>query len=279
MFYSVPLPLPFYPITFPGSKRRSLPHILPKIPKKIKKVCSPFLGTGAVELALAAQGAKVKAYDADPLLIKFWRAIITNPAGLAQEVRSLSPVETHEDFARLVAIVMAGTGQPRERRAAAYYLIIKNTSLGIGMQHLNFTKTKKFNKEKTVLNLASFSAPNLSVARADVFELLELQQTRESFLYLDPPYMSIDRLYNIKYSIPARFNHFRLANILNNREQWVLSYDDHPVIHKLYNRHNIYKINLKYGVTINNKKEAKEGTELLIVSRDIPVPPQEPKLF
>ena len=77
------------PLRYPGGKSRAVKHILPHFPEDVTEVCSPFLGGGSVELALAEKGVWVYGYDTFEPLIWFWRALLGNPDALANEADSL----------------------------------------------------------------------------------------------------------------------------------------------------------------------------------------------
>ena len=68
--------------------------------------------------------------------------------------------------------------------------------------------------------------------------------------YCDPPYyIKGDILYREKM-LPQE--HFVLKNILNNRKNWILSYDDCPPIRAHYNDKTIIDLAARY--CINGKK-------------------------
>jgi DNA adenine methylase len=82
-----------------------------------------------------------------------------------------------------------------------------------------------------------------------------------ALLYLDPPYF--EQGTNC-YQHSFRYDdHIRLSELLKNTSHdWVLSYDDNPTIHKLYEGwSNVSKVRAKYSVA-GHKAE----TELLISS-------------
>ncbi len=62
--------MPKTPLRYPGGKSRAVKHILPLIPEDCEELCSPFLGGGSVELAVAGRGTPVHAYDVfEPLVV------------------------------------------------------------------------------------------------------------------------------------------------------------------------------------------------------------------
>ncbi len=78
--------MPKTPLRYPGGKSRAVKHILPLIPEDCEELCSPFLGGGSVELAVAARGTPVHAYDVFEPLVWFWNALLSDPP-LAGDLR------------------------------------------------------------------------------------------------------------------------------------------------------------------------------------------------
>ena len=51
------------PLRYPGGKSRAVKTLMEFIPDDCGELCSPFLGGGSFELALAEKGITVHAYD------------------------------------------------------------------------------------------------------------------------------------------------------------------------------------------------------------------------
>ena len=80
----------------------------------------------------------------------------------------------------------------------------------------------------------------------------------DSFIYLDPPYYGMgEQLYEFSFS---EQDHIKMADMLRNKNNWLLSYDNHDRIRELYDWANIEEVGIKY--TINNKTD--QAKELLI---------------
>ena len=82
-------------------------------------------------------------------------------------------------------------------------------------------------------------------------------------VYLDPPYVEQgEGLYNVFYK---NDDHIKLAKFLQKKctSNWLVSYDDHPLIHKIYKevRKNIFEFNYFANKT-------KVGRELVICSKN-----------
>lgn len=89
---------PFLPWT--GGKRRLLPKILPHLPDRIGRFVSPFLGGGAVELALLSDPAREVRFaelsDANPRLIRQWEYVRDCPEDVLSELARLEERQDHQ---------------------------------------------------------------------------------------------------------------------------------------------------------------------------------------
>ena len=62
------------PLRYAGGKSLAVGLITEFLPKDIKKVVSPFIGGGSVEIAIAKElGIDVVAYDIFDLLVNYWQ--------------------------------------------------------------------------------------------------------------------------------------------------------------------------------------------------------------
>ena len=99
---------------------------------------------------------------------------------------------------------------------------------------------------------------------------------KNTFIFLDPPYMSNKeaKLYGERGMLHINFRHDRFAKyIKNSKHKWLITYDNCSGVHKLYNFANAVELNihgwkLQYGTNngANNlqKKKASIGNELFI---------------
>jgi DNA adenine methylase len=83
-------------------------------------------------------------------------------------------------------------------------------------------------------------------------------------LYLDPPYVKAGgNLYQFAYHEDEP--HRQLAAALKaSPHRWLLSYDDHPLVHELYAGYPIEKT--KWAYTINSQTEH-DGSEIIVLNR------------
>ena len=258
-FWEVSKNYPHSPLRYPGGKNRAIKAICSFIPTKEKKLCSPFLGGGSIELACTS---RMKVYGSDVFspLIDFWQELINNPELLAEHVENYFPL-SRDNFYKLQKnyIFLNSTIE----RAAAFFVLNRSsfsgTTLSGGMSpgHPRFTKS-------AIERLRSFHASNFEAECADFKDAISKHE--DAFLYLDPPYVNGQALYGIKGDTHKDFNHLELVDILNKRKRWIMSYNDCETIRELYRENLILPVEWVYGMSKN-----KQSNEILILSKDLVV--------
>lgn len=242
------------PLRYPGGKSRAVSAIRRWIPPNIDELCAPFLGGGSVELACAADGAQVHGSDAFGPLANFWRFALESPVSLAERVAEFHPVSKPKFYN-----LQRGFQNLQDdlERAAVFFVLNRSsfsgTTLSGGMSpnHPRFTPS-------AIERLRDFRSPRLNVSHSDYRDALRKHSGK--FLYLDPPYAIPQRLYGDRGDMHDGFDHMELASILRGRSGWALSYNDSPLIRRLYRGYHIVEPDWTYGMSAN-----KRARELLIV--------------
>ena len=257
--WSVPDNCPRSPLRYPGGKNRAIKFIYSFIPTKEKMLCSPFLGGGSIELACTTR-MHVNGSDIFSPLVDFWQELIDNPELLADEVERYYPL-SRDNFYRLQGSYTHL--ESRIERAAAFFVLNRSsfsgTTLSGGMSpgHPRFTRS-------AIERIRSFHVSNFEVECADFRNAIAKHSN--AFLYLDPPYVNGQALYGIKGDTHRGFKHQELAEILRNREHWIMSYNDCKIIRELYCDNPIISLEWVYGMSKN-----KHSNEVLILSKDLGV--------
>jgi|TARA_R110002110_G_scaffold5302_8_gene27354 DNA adenine methylase len=310
------------PLRYPGGKSRAVKHILPLIPKDCKELCSPFLGGGSLELAVAEEyGAKVYGYDLFKPLVWFWQALLEDPEQLLEEIekRRQKLIEYTDDPAKFEAgdlynkirrgeikgisreefedareIVNSlqtknkPTGKNLFKRAAQYYIVNRSSFSGATTSGGWSWKASWARMTPTTLDrLRKFKVKNFEVECLDFKEAIEKHP--DAFLYCDPPYMlgskawieeHVDErtgkvipgywtnrevLYGSDGDLHGPFNHQALHEVLSQRSNWVLSYNNCPAIRDLYKGYEIREAAWSYGMKNVSTKKMGSSSELLII--------------
>ena len=82
-------------------------------------------------------------------------------------------------------------------------------------------------------------------------------------MYLDPPYFLSSNLYGKRGDHHKNFDHEGLAEVLRNRDKWLLSYNDCEQVRDLYSGFSFMSTKWRYGMNAS-----KTSNEVFIVSRD-----------
>lgn len=258
---------------WPGGKRRLLGAIMPHLPQGAgARLVSPFIGGGAVEMAVAATGASVVAGDANPALAEIWRMLLTEPDRFAYRLRRMREGGVTEEEMR-EAIRMEGkdlTGQ-----ATALFLRIRGGVL-MNLPHGQTLMKKPLPRggydeswrmafsTRAERAVEGFRAPGLEVMHADYRDTLAAEP--DAFAYLDPPYWEEgEKAYTSLYTAAKGFEHNEFAAVVKaRRSRWLLSINDCEWARQAFAGHRMERIAVKWmlGATEGNSRGARG--ELLI---------------
>tara|TARA_Y100001938_G_C8047610_1_gene409848 strand:+ start:34 stop:855 length:822 start_codon:yes stop_codon:yes gene_type:complete len=268
------------PLRYPGGKSRAIKLIKEYIPSDIKKLASPFLGGGSLELHFASEGVEVAAYDLFSPLCWFWKALLEEPEALADRsdthrgfngyldkkknvnLRGLSK----EDFAKLKKFL----SEQREysvSSAAAFYALNRSSFSGETLSggysreaaHARFT-------DSSIQRVRDFKIDGLTVENKSFEE--SIVENQDAFLYCDPPYLlekSKNNLYGNSGDMHKSFDHELLREILGQRSGWVVSYNDSEAVRKMYDGYKIVPLTWAYGMKNVAKKKMGKSSEVLIL--------------
>lgn len=248
------------PIRYAGGKSRAIKIISPYLDNE-KKIISPFMGGGSLEVNWASKGIEVIGYDLFDALVNFWDMLLNNKDELVKVLKTITP--TLEEYNKIKEILMRWENTQEMLKewktdhykrdevisldnvtAAAYYYFNHNTSYGpgyLGWGSSVYMKEDKWNN--MIKNIDKFNVPTLSV-RQGSFENV-LPNHMEDTLYLDPPYYlekdgdnkMFAGVYPMK-NIPIHhdgFNHELLRDLLlKHKGKFVLSYNNCETIREYY---------------------------------------------
>lgn len=246
------------PLRYAGGKSRGVREISNFIPQETRSIASPFLGGGSIELACANNGIDVHGYDNFKPLVEFWQCLLNNRTKLAEIVKKYYPL-TRDQFYELQKL--HHTYRSKYERAAVFYVLNRSSfsgttmSGGMSPDHPRFTIS-------SIERIENFQIENLQIEQADFKE--SISKSKNMLLYLDPPYMIDQKLYGKKGDLHTGFDHEGLAEILRNRDNWILSYNKCDEIDNLYDGYTFHYPKWKYGMSNN-----KQSREVLILSDDL----------
>ena len=238
------------PLYYPGSKRDSAKLFLKIVPdlENIQTMSSPFLGSGGIELAMAANDVSVFGSDKFEPVINCWTHLLDDPNSLMDIVLENYPmaherkVNFYEQEYAPEMVDLDGSAVTEEERAA-YCLLLSRTSFrGTGL----FTRPGEKEQPKVFTDslidgIRSFTAPNLFVRHEDYRTALDSGEVVD-FIYCDPPYYGTEHY----YGKDCVFDHEEFFDLITSIQiPWVVSYRKHPVIDKLYDGYNKFEYDIQ----------------------------------
>jgi DNA adenine methylase len=250
-------------LRYPGGKSKAVKLILPCIPS-CSTLISPFFGGGSVEFAWQ-QSTKGKLIVCDLFkpLVNFWKEVKKNRQAVADNVKKYYPI-SKELFYSLKHNLEADAVC-----AAAQFYVINRASYsgctlsgGMSKNHPRFTQS-------CIKRLELFKMENIIIDHDSVFNwllpILKNNSKDSTAIYMDPPYLTTQRLYGEKGNTHKDFPHYKLRDLLNTVTglgfKWVLSYNDTSEIRDAYKGNKIQKLEWNYGMN-----KSKLSNEILITN-------------
>ncbi|MDP2731118.1 MAG: DNA adenine methylase [Dehalococcoidales bacterium] len=282
------------PIRYAGGKSLAVGLIVELLPDNVRRIVSPFLGGGSVELACANElGLPVIASDIFDILVNYWQFQIENPKLLYDRLKELKPdKETFEEIRLILNDVWKGKVRLDPLTLAVYFVYNFNLSYGPGF--MGWSSHIYLNEKRyrvMIERIRDFTAPNLKVQCADFQEVIKNHP--EDFLYCDPPYYLGEDSKMFKGIYPMRnipvhhrgFPHEELRDLLREHKGgFILSYNDCPTIREYYQEFEQFLPSWQYTmgqgetrIGLNRKSgtgnHVKESHEIIVYC-----PPEEWKL-
>lgn len=274
------------PLRYAGGKSLAVGLIVELIPDYTKRIISPFIGGGCVEIACANElDLPVIGFDIFDVLVNYWKVQLNNPKALYERLVKFKP--TKEEFKivkeRLKRHWKNGKKLNKFDLAANYYFN-HNTSYGphfLGWPSSVYLQQERY--KKMIEKVRDFRAPNLQV------ECLSFEQVipkySKDLLYCDPPYYLDGDSKTFIGLYPHRnfpihhknFKHEVLRDLLKaHKGGFILSYNDCSTIREWYKDYEMITPSWQYTFSQgdtriganrlknNNGQYIKKSHELLI---------------
>jgi len=257
-----------YLINWVGGKRLLRKIIAPLIPTDIVSYLEVFGGGGWV-LFYKDKWADVEVYnDLDGRLVNLFRIVKYHPNAIKEELQYLlGSREMFMQFLRMIPITDI------QKAVQFFYLITRS----FGGRGESFGCTRKScggackSQENTLTRIDSIHKrlDKVMVENKDFEAFIKQYDHEDAFFYCDPPYSC-----GAGYAVTTTkgFDHERLRATLGQiKGRFLLSYDDAPIVRKLYEGYEMIAVERLNG--INNKqgddRKNKMFKELLIANYPI----------
>lgn len=245
-------------LRYPGGKYRAIQELSKHIPQGTTEVCSPFFGGGSFELhMLHNMGIVIHAYDWFVPLTNFWQCVCMDRFKLSAIVQDIHDSKITLPMFKAWQRNLMDINDPYHS-AAIFFALNRLSFSGTTLNGSMSKGRPRFTQTSVDRIKAALHVPYVRNAHFKTSI-----PKHDCLVYADPPYYIRQTLYGERGDSQMRFNHRLLATTLNDRGNFILSYNNCQEIKNLYQQHNIIECSWGYGMS------NKQGTELLIISKDI----------
>jgi DNA adenine methylase len=270
------IPVDLSPFRYPGGKAKLSKFIALFVATNGLEGCTlvePFCGGAGGTLPLLSAGVinKLILNDLNPGVYSFWMSLTRNTDALLKMIES-EPVtiDAWKHWRNVYNSESTSEYTMLEKGFATFFLNRTNRS---GMLHAgpiggqkqtndDYKLDCRFTKKtliKRIENIAKLSN-KIVVSQHDACNSIK-NLSSDCLVYADPPYVKEGRNIYSNYCFSDE-DHLRFSlQLKRSKAHWLLSYDDHPLVHKLYATSGINIIELSYAIN-----KARVGRELLIAS-------------
>lgn len=273
------------PLRYPGGKSILFPFFVDlfEVNNMTDVVyAEPYAGGAgaALKLLLNNKVSKIYLNDANIGIYSFWYYLVNESDKFIDAIDKI-PVTLDEWF-RQKQIFKIESTPSFDLGIATFFLCRTNRSGIISAGPIGGNSYEKqraatykidcrFNKKDLIEKLIAISkvSGKINVSNLDALAFLR-QLSRETFVYLDPPYYEQGSCLYMNYY--QHGEHQQLADFLLSEAKfkWLLSYDDVEPVRAMYKTMNMYSFQLQYNV-----QTSKKGREIITHSRDLIMPIQQ----
>jgi len=272
--------LPYSPLRYPGGKA-SLAGYLDSIFQANNFhggiYIEPFAGGAGAAMALLIleKVDQIVINDLDRTIYAFWNAIVKHPEEFVERIHKIRI--TLNEWRRQKTIYTNNSSSIFELGFATFFLnrtnrsgIIEGGPIGGMEQKGEWLLDARFNKDNLIQRIEKIALYKKRIVVKNMDGLGLVRQYRKKnnvFFYLDPPYCVKGNCLYLNHYINK--DHFALAAFLNqnNKLNWVLTYDDVPLIKQLYSKRRQESFILNYSAYLPSK-----GKERMIFSDSLVLP-------
>lgn len=272
-------------IKWAGGKRQILAYLIDHLPRTWEHYYEPFIGGGALLIALYNQEMVKRATisDANPELVNLYRIIQKRPYDLIQALENSGFKNTREQYLWLRSTFNHIRGDPSDAvKRAALFLYLNRHGYN-GLWRVN--RKGEFNVPFGRYHSPALPSPELIIGFSRMLEHVNIREgdftnimrkAREGdFVYCDPPYFPISptsrftAYHTTEFSLKDQVRLSKICRILTNRKVSVMvSNSWAPEICELYRGFHC-KI-IEASRTINSRGDRRTGIPEMIITNYVP---------
>jgi DNA adenine methylase len=260
------------PLRYPGGKSKVLDKILPHIPVNIREYREPFLGGGSVHFGVKQLfDSQIKKYWINDLnfdLYCFWLFAKNEIDRLVEEVDKIK--QQYDDGRELFSYYTSDDLDLTEFDRAVRFFILNRITFSGTVDSGGYSQ-QAFEKRFTNSSIERLKKISTLLSDVDItnqdYEFLLTEKGEDVFIFLDPPYLTAtkSRLYGHNGSLHVGFNHEKFArDMYECKHKWLITYDDSPILRKLFDFANITELTIQYGMNNYKQTTAAKGKEIIV---------------
>ena len=267
------------PLRYPGGKSRAAQYLLPQFPNFVTDYREPFLGGGSVAIAFtkANPEADVWVNDKYYYLYNFWVQLQEEGDRMSETLLALKDKHPDPESAReLFAMCKQEIADANEFMQGVYFYVLNKCSFS------GLTENSSFSAQASNSNFSARGMKRLPdfqeliqhwhITNNDYSDLLMEEGTKETFVFLDPPYDIKDFLYGGKGGTMHKgFDHKYFAEVCRaSKHDWMITYNSNDNTRELFQHYNLTEWNLTYTMrsTGSYNLEQSKRKELLVRNYD-----------
>ncbi|WP_273454111.1 DNA adenine methylase [Nevskia ramosa] len=272
------------PLRYPGGKACMLQLVASIL--RLNKLehghyAEPYAGGCglALELLYGGHVSDIHINDIDPSIWAFWYCVLNHTDALVDLVQK-TPVTVKEWLEQRDVHRTQDTKNPLKLGFSAFFLnrtnrsgIISGAGVIGGLEQKGLYKIDcRYNASdlaRRIRRVAKYK-DQIHLSNLDAVKFLlksEQKLPQESLMFIDPPYFNKGSSLYTSFYLPE--DHALVArNVMASSRNWIVTYDDMPEIRALYRSRRQYCFDINYSL-----QEKRLGTELLIASKGIKIPP------
>ena len=273
----------FSPLRYPGGKGKLAPFL--KQLFRHNNLCDgtyiePYAGGAAVALTLLLEGYawEIVINDIDPLIYAFWWSMLNDTETLSRKIKD-TPVTMQVWHEQKLVHDYPEQHSKTDVGFATFFLnrtnrsgVLKGGVIGGKDQSSKYKIDARFNKEDLItrINRIALYKDRIKLFNLDAIEFINRisnELSSNSILYMDPPYYRKgEGLYENHYE---HEDHVHISRYIreNISTNWLLTYDNVPIIKKLYEDFRFFEYSLSYSASRHYS-----GSELMIFSNQLSIP-------